>query len=346
MTLLDKIIKEIKPLDNAIMEEAQEKLNALLKPAGSLGKLEDLVKQNAGITGNIYAEFKKKAVIVMAADNGVYEEGVGATPQAVSLLVADAMTRNLAGVSVLAAHAGAEVFVVDVGLLPDVNNPDIINKKIRHSTGNIRKEPAMTREEALKGLEVGIQMVMDLSAKGYDIFATGEVGICNTTTSSAILKAISGEPIESLTGRGAGLTDEAYENKKRTVDDAVRVNKPDSKDPIDILSKVGGLDIAGMAGCFLGAAYCRKPILMDGFISGAAAVLATMLNPLVKDFIIPSHGTAEPGRNTIMKILDKEPMLLMNMRLGEGTGAALAFHLVDASSAMMRNMGTFADIGM
>jgi nicotinate-nucleotide--dimethylbenzimidazole phosphoribosyltransferase len=346
MSLLQKTIDAIKPLDEKAMDEAQKRLDFLLKPQGSLGKLEDIAKRVAGITGKVQNTLDKRAVMVMCADNGVFEEQVAISAQAVSMLVADCMVRGLSGVSVLARHADADLKIVDLGMVLDVESTGIINRKIRRSTSNFVKEPAMTRDEAIRAIEIGIEETLKAIDEGYNLLGTGEIGIANTTTSSAMMHVFTGASLDDVVGRGAGLDDKGLQRKKNSIRIAVEKHKPDPKDPIDVLAKVGGFDIAGMAGTFLAAASRRVPVVIDGFISGAAAVLAYRLCPEAINFMFPSHGSAEPGAQIVAKELGLDPMLYMNMRLGEGSGAALAFHLMGASMYMMNNQGTFADIKM
>ncbi len=346
MDKLNKTIESIGSLHEDVMDKAQERLNNLLKPPGSLGKLESIAKQLSGITGEIFNRVHKKAIIAMCADNGVVEENISSFPKDVSYLVAQTMATGISGVAVLARHAGSELVVVDMGLDKDIAIAGIINKKIRYGTSNIAKGPAMTADEAVQAIETGIEITEKAIDSGVNLLGTGEVGIGNTTTSSAVLHAFTGENPDKLTGRGAGLDDEGLERKKEIVKTAVKINKPDPDNAIDVLSKVGGFDIAGLTGCFLAAAARRVPIVIDGFISGAAAVAAVKINPKAKFFMMGSHVSEEPGAKIIMKILGIEPMLKMNMRLGEGTGCALAFNIVEAATEMMNRMGTFADIGM
>jgi nicotinate-nucleotide--dimethylbenzimidazole phosphoribosyltransferase len=258
--------------------------------------------------------------------------------------VADCMVKGISGVAALAKYAGADLHVVDLGLLNDVSTEGVINRKIRRSTSNFTKEVAMTREEAIKAIEIGIEETNNAIDNGYDLIGTGEVGIANTTTSSAMLHGFTGKGLDLLVGRGAGLDDEGLLRKKECIRLAFKMHQPDVNDPIDLLSKVGGFDIAFMAGVYLGAASRKKPVVMDGFISGVAAILATRLCPAVKGYIFPSHGSAEPGAVAIFEELALEPMLIMNMRLGEGTGAVLAFGIIESALAMMNHQGTFADI--
>lgn len=340
---LDDAIKKIRGLDTKTQATAQARLDSLSKPLGSLGRLEDLVSQIAGITGEARPSTDKKMIVIMCADNGVVEEGVSSCPKTVTASVAINFTRGITGVNVLGSHAGAGITVVDIGVDGDIVEKGILSRKIRRGTWNIAKGPAMTREEAVRAIETGIEIVCNLSAGGIEIFGTGEMGIGNTTTSSAVAAALTGKPAESLTGRGAGLTDEGLAQKIRVIEKAIEVNKPKPSDPLDVLSKLGGFDIAGLAGCFIGAAVCRKPILIDGYISSVAALIAAQLNPETKKFMIASHGSAEPGSKVVMEMLGFEPLLSLGMRLGEGTGAALAFHLVDAALLAYKKMGTFGD---
>lgn len=346
MEILNATVGKIGGLDKNMMEEAQKRLDNLLKPQGSLGKLESIAKKLSGISGELKYEVKGKSIMVMSGDNGVLEEKVSSFPQEVSLLVAETMTSGISGVAVLARHAGASLKVVDLGLAGDVKSKDIINRKIKRGTANMLKGPAMSREEAVKAIEIGIEETNRAIDEGINLLGTGEVGIGNTTSSSAVLYALTGGDLDSLVGRGAGLTDEGLTNKKRVIKEAVALNSPDSSDAIDVLSKVGGFDLAGLAGCYLAAAARRVPIVIDGFISGAAAVAAYKISPEVKNYMFASHLTEEPGGKMIAEILGLEPMLNMNMRLGEGTGCALAFNIIEAATRIMSEMGSFADIGM
>jgi nicotinate-nucleotide--dimethylbenzimidazole phosphoribosyltransferase len=346
MNLLQQTINSIKGFNIESMELAQKRLDNLLKPPGSLGKLEDIAKQLAGITGKVNNKIEGKTILVMAGDNGVYEEKTASFPQEISTLVGKTMLTGLSGVAVLAEFSGSKLKVVDLGIKGDIDHPDLIVKKIKRGTGNISKGPAMTKEEAIKAIEIGIEITNNAIDEGSNLLGTGEIGIANTTTSSAVLYAFTKKDLELIVGRGAGLSDELLEHKKLIVKKAVEINNPDINDPVDVISKVGGFDIAGLTGCYLAAAARRVPILIDGFISGVAAICSMKMQKDSKCFMITSHGTAEPGGKIISEILGLEPMLYMNMRLGEGTGCALGFNLVEAALAMMNNMGTFQDIGM
>ncbi|MFZ5988302.1 MAG: nicotinate-nucleotide--dimethylbenzimidazole phosphoribosyltransferase [Bacillota bacterium] len=341
--LLGEALSAVGDLYHEPMIKAQERLDSLTKPLGSLGVLEGIVTRIAGIRGEIFPKIDKKAVVIMCADNGVVEEGVSSCPKNVTSAVTRNFMRGITGINVFTRHAGADISVVDIGVDDDIECDGIINRKIRKGTWNIAKGPAMTREEAVKAIETGISIIGDLSKRGVNILGTGEMGIGNTTTSSAVSAVLTHNEIEHMVGKGAGMSREGLLNKISVVKRAIEINKPDPKDPVDVLSKVGGLDIAGLTGCFIGAAVYRVPILIDGFISAAAALAAVCIEPRIKNFIFPSHGSAEPGSKRIMEALGFEPMLNLGMRLGEGTGAALAFHIIDSAFAAYCEMGTFED---
>ncbi len=343
MDILKETLNSIEPAHEDAVNQARERLDNLAKPIGSLGKLEDIAAKMAGITGKVYNKINKKCVIVMSADNGVVEEGVSSAPQSVTALLTENMAKGILGVCTIAECAGSDVRVVDIGVKAKFNNPKIIDKKIGYGTNNISKGPAMTREDAIRGIEIGIQMVDQLADEGYDLLGTGELGIGNTTTSAAVLCALSGLEVDVTVGKGAGLTEEQFQNKKAIVQKALAINKPDKNDVIDVISKVGGFDIAGLCGCFLGAAKRRIPIVIDGYISSAAALCACKLNPTVYDYIFPSHLSAEPGSMYIMKELNLEPLVDLKMRLGEGSGCPIAFHIIESALNVINKMATFDD---
>lgn len=343
MQLFEKTRSGIRPADENCMKEAALRLDKLIKPIGSLGKLEELAVKISGITGKQVNRFPKKVTIIMAADNGVCEEGVSAAPQEVTALMTLNMLKGVTGVCVLSKHAGADIRVVDLGIAADMEYPGLVNRKIRKGTSNMAKGPAMSREEAICAIEAGIEMVSMLVEEGYSLFGTGEMGIGNTSTSGAVTMAFLGSSADETVGKGVGLTEEGYRKKKSIIEKAISINKPDPKDPLDVLCKVGGFDIAGMAGCFLGAAYHRVPVVVDGFISAAAALAAHRINPLVKDFIIPSHCSEEPGYRLAMNEIGLKPMLDLNMRLGEGSGCPLAFNVIEAAETVMSDMATFEE---
>lgn len=336
-------LKGIRLLHDDVIKAAQERADNLAKPLGSLGKLEKIAVQLAGITGEVKNNIHKKCVIVMSADNGIVEEGVASTPQNVTLIQSINMVKKLTGISALSKQANADVKVIDIGINSDVDYPGIVNKKIRKGTANFAKGPAMTREEVETAINIGIEITSSLIHEGYDLLGTGEMGIGNTSTSSAVVMSLTDQPAAAAVGKGGGLTDEAFENKKRVIEKGIKLNCPDKNDPIDVLSKVGGLDIAGLVGCYIAAAYHRVPIVMDGVISATAAMVATELNPAVKAYIIPSHASLEPAYNIIINKLDMNPLLLMDMRLGEGTGCPLTFHIIESACSMMNHMATFEE---
>jgi nicotinate-nucleotide--dimethylbenzimidazole phosphoribosyltransferase len=346
MSLLESTLSGITPLDAAAMQSARARLDSLLKPPGSLGRLESIAEKLAGISGRVGGDIGKKTIIVMCGDNGVTEEQVSSFPRSISTLVAETMLKGLSGVSVLAKHAGAGLLVVDLGLDGDISDRHVISRKIRRGTANMTVGPAMSREEAVRAVETGIEIANGAVDEGAGILGTGEMGIGNTTTASAVVHALTGVGLDEVVGRGAGLTDEGLHRKKDVIRRAIERNRPVAGDALDVLSKVGGLDIAGLAGCYLSAAARRVPIVIDGFIAGAAAVAASRMHPGVRDFMFTSHASAEPGTAAISNALGLEPMLALDMRLGEGTGAALAFHIIEAALKIVNEMGTFKDIGM
>lgn len=341
MELLKSTLEAIKPADLKVKESTKEKWDGLVKPLGSLGTLEELAIKISGITGKVNNKMDKKAIVVMASDNGVFEEGVTSTPQVLTALLTEGMVQGITGVSTLAKFVNADIVTVDIGLNSDYSHQDVINKKIGYGTKNFTKGPAMTYEEAIRSIEIGIEIGDKLYNEGYDIIGTGELGIGNTTTSAAVLSVFSGLDVAITCGKGAGITEEQYANKKNTILKGIEINKPNKEDPIDVLAKLGGFDIGGMCGLYLSGAKNRIPVVIDGFISSAAALCAVKLNPDVKDYLIPSHLSDEPGSKYMLDELGLDPMLNMNMRLGEGSGCPLAFQIIDASLFTQENMGTF-----
>lgn len=337
------VVRGIKPAYEDAKKEAAARLDNLAKPIGSLGKLEDIAVKIAGITGKVKNKLDKKCTIIMAADNGVVEEGVCSSPQYVTTVQSINFCKGLTGISVLSKHAGAEIRVIDVGINNDVEYPGLINRKLRKGTYNMAKGPAMSTDEAVGAMEVGIEAVRQLLEEGFSLLGTGEMGIGNTSTSSAIVMSFLGCSADDAVGKGAGLTDEGLSKKKAVIKKALEINTPDPKNPIDVLSKIGGFDIAGIVGCFLGAAYYRVPIVIDGFISAAAALTAYRINPTVRDFMLPSHCSLEPGYKLVMKELGLEPVLNLDMRLGEGSGCPLAFNIIEAAEDIICNMATFEE---
>ncbi|MBU3213905.1 nicotinate-nucleotide--dimethylbenzimidazole phosphoribosyltransferase [Clostridium estertheticum] len=343
MGLLKETLQFIEPLNKEAMKKAWNRLDSLSKPIGSLGELENIIAKMAGITGNIHNKINKKNVVIMCSDNGVVEEDVSNCPKSVTATVTNNFTKKITGVYVLSKFSGSDITVVDVGIDADLNNPKVINKKIAYGTMNMMKGPAMTREQTIKAIEVGIETVDNLVLDGYDLLGTGEMGVGNTATSAAILSVLSGLEVEESVGKGSGITENQFINKKKVIKKSIEVNNPDRNDVIDVISKVGGFDIAGLCGCFLAAAKNRVPIVIDGFIASAAALCAYKLNPLVIGYIFASHLSAEPGAAFVMKEIGLKPMLNLNMRLGEGSGCPLAFNIIEAALYTMDNMGTFED---
>lgn len=337
------LIENIQPLYEKSMAKAKERMDNLVKPIGSLGKLEKMAIKLSGITGELYNNITKKAVIIMCSDNGVCEEGVASAPQVVTATQTINFIKGVTGVGVLARHNNCDLKVVDIGINEEINHGELINCKVRRGTSNIAKGEAMTREEALTAIKVGMDLVSKLKKEGYNLIGTGEMGIGNTTSSSSILIALTGCSIEEAVGRGAGLTDEAFEKKKKVIKKVLEVNNPNTKDPIEVLHKVGGFDIAGLVGIYLGAAKYRMPVVIDGFISAIAALIAYRLNKITKDFMFPSHISIERGYNLVLSELGLEPILDLSMRLGEGSGCPLAFNILEASTKIMNEMATFEE---
>ena len=333
----------IAPADNAAMEKALQRQAELAKPPGSLGKLEDYSIRLAGITGKVKNEIEKCRVIVLAADNGVTAEGVSSAPTSVTLSQVINMTRHITGMSSLAFYFGNEVVVADLGIDTDRKISGVLDRKIRRSTGNIAKERAMTRQQVLDAIAVGLDLAADAAKDGVNAVGVGEMGIGNTTTSSAVLSALTGATPESVTGRGGGLTDQAFAVKKQVITQALALHHPDREDVVDVLSAVGGLDLAAMTGVFLGCALQHIPAVVDGFISIVAALCACRLNPNVKDYLFLSHASYEIGYRLAAEELGLEPCLLLDMRLGEGSGCPIAFQILKAACAVMNGMGTFAE---
>jgi len=344
---LQQTLEQIKPLDKGAMEAAQARQNELTKPRGSLGRLEELSIKVAGIKGKMVRGFEHKAIVTMAADHGVVNEGVTLYPQEVTRQMVFNFLNGGAGINVLARFIGARVVVVDMGVVGGFEpHPNLVCKMIDFGTRNMARGPAMTRQQALDAIDSGIEVVEAEIAKGLDIVGTGDMGLGNTTASSAIGAAITGKPAENITGRGEGLDDEQLAHKIKVVQKALDVNKPDPRDPIDVLAKVGGFEIGGLAGVMLGAAAHRIPVVIDGFISGAAALIATGLAPGLKDYLIAAHLSAESGHRFLLEYLGLSPLLRLEMRLGEGTGAALGIAVVEAAVRTLAEMATFAEAGV
>ncbi|MBT9146881.1 MAG: Nicotinate-nucleotide--dimethylbenzimidazole phosphoribosyltransferase [Syntrophomonadaceae bacterium] len=351
MEKLKETLSRIEGADYALGKKAQERLDNLTKPPGSLGRLEEFAQRIVEITKNEEPQFINKVIFVMAGDHGVVEEGISAFPQEVTPQMVYNFIRGGAGINVLAKHIGAQVIVVDMGVAKKIKNQkskikNFIDKKIGYGTGNIVKGPAMTREEAIKSIEIGIDVFGAEFKKGIDIVGTGDMGIGNTTPSSAVVAAITGERAENVTGRGTGIDARALTRKIEVIKRALSLNKPDAKNPLDVLSKVGGFEIGGLVGVILAAASQRTPVVIDGFISGAAALLAFSLEPKVKDYMFAAHCSAERGHKVILNHIGLEPILDLKLRLGEGTGAALGINIIEAGIKILTRMATFQDAGV
>jgi len=343
-----KIIKEtataIKELDKSYFEKAQERLDSLTKPRGSLGRLEELAAQVVTIREDLAPKLDNKVIFTFAGDHGVTEEGVSAFPKEVTPQMVFNFLNGGAGINVLARQAGAEVAVVDIGVDYDFEEAEgLIQKKVVKGTKNMAKGPAMTREEAEKCIEVGINLANDFADKGYNLFGTGEMGIGNTTPSSAIITVFSGKSAREVTGRGTGIDDEALENKAKVIEKAIELNKPDANDAIDVLTKVGGAEIAGIAGLCLGAAARGIPVLIDGFISTAGALIAYEIEPKVKEYMISAHKSVEKGHEIMLERMGLRPIIDLDFRLGEGTGAAIGMAIVESAVRIYNEMATFAE---
>ncbi len=347
MSFLQRTVQKIYPQDSASREAAKARLENLALPHWALGDLMDLAIDLAGMTGSIKPEVKRKAIVTMAGDHGVVAENVSKYPQEVTTQMVYNFVRGGAGINALAAQAGAEVFIVDMGVAADLRGlaleGKIINKKVGLGTGNIAVGPAMSKAMAIRAIESGIELASDLSSD-FDLFGTGDMGIGNTTPSTAIGAVCTGKKVEELTGRGTGLDDAQLQHKIAVIKRALEVNAPNPKDAIDILAKVGGFEIGGIAGLILGAAAHRKPVLVDGFISTAGALIAARVEPFVRDYLIFSHRSVEPGHKAMQDALGcRKPLLDLNFRLGEGTGAAVAMNLVEGAVAILTQVATFAE---
>jgi nicotinate-nucleotide--dimethylbenzimidazole phosphoribosyltransferase len=345
--LIETAIRNIKPLDKNAMSLAKARQDTLTKPAGSLGRLEELSIRLAGIQARPLPQVGRKAIIVMVADHGVVEEGTSAYPQAVTGQMLLNFIRGGAGINVLARQIGARVIVVDIGVAAGTTAfPGIIPKKVAPGTQNMCRGPAMTLEQAVRAIETGLEIVESEIQQGLDIIGSGDMGIGNTTASSAICAVITGKTAAEVTGRGTGLDDKQLQHKIAIINRAIEINKPDKCKPLEVLAKVGGLEIGGLAGIMLGAAAHRIPVMVDGFISGAAALIAAGLCPQVKEYLVSAHVSVEPGHKHLLEYLDLKPLLDLNLRLGEGTGAALGISLAESACRILSEMATFSESGV
>ncbi|MBX0328235.1 nicotinate-nucleotide--dimethylbenzimidazole phosphoribosyltransferase [Oscillochloris sp. ZM17-4] len=347
MTLLTDTIAQIRPLDAAAMIAASDRQDQLTKPQGALGRLETLSVQVAGITGAPRPRLRKPAVVVMAADHGVARQGVSPFPPEVTPQMVMNFLAGGAAINALSRHVGAQVAVVDIGVAADLPaHPDLISRKLALGTADLSAEPAMSRAQAQAAVEVGIEVATMMIDAGCDILATGEMGIGNTTPSSAIVATLTGLPVGEVTGRGAGVDDAGLRRKVALIEAALALHRPNPADALDVLAKVGGFEIGGMAGLMIGAAARRVPVMIDGFISGAAALIACALAPAAQPYLIATHRSVERGHQAVFARLDLEPLFDLGMRLGEGTGAVLGISLVQAACKALDEMATFGEAGV
>lgn len=337
---------EITGADKSIMQKSKARWDSIAKPLGSLGLLEEAVIRIAGLTGSTNVTLEKRGVIVMCADNGVVAQGVTQTGNEVTMIVAKNIAHGRASVCHMSHVAGADVIAVDIGMATEPNDDALLNRRVAAGTADMTLGPAMTAQQAQQAVDSGIDLVRQCKEQGYKILATGEMGIGNTTTSSAIVSQLLEKPVEEVTGRGAGLSDEGLLRKITAIKKAVQVNNPDPKNGMDVLAKLGGFDIAGLCGVFLGGAIYRVPILIDGFISAAAALTAARIAPESVCAMLASHVSAEPASHMVLEALGLKPLITAEMRLGEGTGAVAALPLLDMALAEYNSMDTFSDIGV
>lgn len=345
-TAVQELIDGIMPLDQEAIHAMQQRLDAKIKPLRSLGILEDLAQQLAGIQRTAHPKIHGKAVLLMAGDHGVVTEGVSAAPQEITVQMFYSYLRGEAGINILAQHAGAEVISTDIGIASPLEPAELMANRVKNGTNNIAQGPAMTRHEALLALLTGAQVAAQAIDSGINLLATGEVGIGNTTPSAALVSVFTGHSVEEVTGRGTGVSDAALKHKQEIIKQAIQVNQPDPNDPLDTLAKVGGLEIAALTGAILEAAYQHVPIILDGIISSAAALTAVKLAALSASYMISSHNSEEQGHRLALSQLDLKPRLDFHMRLGEGTGAALMFPMVEAALKIADEMATFDSAGV
>ncbi len=348
MEKLKQTIQAIKPISTEFMKKAQKRLDNLTKPKDSLGRLEALAKKVVGITYKESPTLDKKVIFTMAGDHGVVEEGVSAFPQEVTPQMVYNFLEGGAAINVLARGVGVKVIIIDMGVASKLrSHPALVVKKIGYGTHNIAKGPAMSREKAVEAITAGIMLFEDeMNLNGIDIMGTGEMGIGNTTPSSAIVACFTGVKVKDVTGQGTGINDSELQNKIRVIEKALEVNRPNPQDPVDVLSKVGGYEIGGLVGCILAAARHQVPVVIDGFISTASALIAVNLAPLTKDYIFAAHKSKEKGHQIALDYLDQSPLFDLDMRLGEGTGAVLGINLLDLSLKLLTQMATFHKAGV
>ncbi len=346
MRLLEKTLKNIVPQDKAVRDSARERLDQLTMPHWALGRLMDLAIDLAGITRSITPSVSKRVIVTMAGDHGVVAEGVSKYPQEVTVQMVYNFLRGGAGINAMARVAQAKVVVVDMGVAGEIAEAPLdgtfFSKRIGAGTLNIGVGPAMSTEDAIRSVEAGIELALELGSS-FDIFGTGDMGIGNTTPSSAIVAAVTGASPANVTGRGTGIDDDQFRHKISVIEKILKVNSPDPKNALDLLTKVGGFEIGGIAGLILGAASIQKPVLIDGFISSAGALIAFGLAPEAADYMIAAHRSVEQGHRVALDYMNKQPLLDLDLRLGEGTGAALAMTLVEAAARLLTEVATFAE---
>jgi nicotinate-nucleotide--dimethylbenzimidazole phosphoribosyltransferase len=338
---LEEAIKTIKPINSQACEAARNKWDNIGKPLRSLGRLEEMVIQLAGIQEKENPAVNKKAVLIFCADNGVVEEGITQTSSDVTAIVTENFTKGIASINSFSKVCEADVMPIDIGICKAMQVAGVMNRKVAYGTKNMAKEPAMTRAECIQAIEVGINLVTELKQKGYNLIMTGEMGIGNTTTSSAVLSVLENVPVKEVTGKGAGLSQAGIEHKIKIIQQAIDLNQPNPKDPIDVLQKVGGFDICGMAGAFIGGAVNRVPVLIDGFISAVAANCAIRIVKACEDYIFASHCSAEPAGQLALNAINKEAYINCGMCLGEGTGAVIGGKLFDFALAAYDEIASF-----
>ena len=340
----EECLEQIQPLDEDACLACVRRWDSIAKPLKSLGKMEENLIQIAGIQRTSQIRLNKKVLVILCADNGVVEVGVTQTGQEVTAVVAENFHKGKSCADIMCKDTKTDIYPVDIGMAVDV--PGVANRKIAYGTKNMASEPAMTRTEAVQAIETGIAIAEELSSQGYDIIAAGEMGIGNTTSSSAVASVLLQQPVEQMTGRGAGLSSEGLSKKIQVIQSAIDRHQPDESDPIDVLAKVGGFDLAGLAGIYLGAAAMHIPVVLDGFISGAAALAAVRLCSQAKDYMLASHASKEPAAGMVLKALDKSPSLRCDMCLGEGTGAVALFPLLELGLHIYERMSTFSQIAI
>lgn len=337
-------IKEIAPLNGDAMKASKQHWDNIGKPIEGLGLLEDMIIQAAGIIGHENVKFDRKCILSLCSDNGIVEEGVTQTDQQVTAIVAKNFAKGIASVNMLSDYSQTKVFAVDIGVASDMTQEGMIHRKVAYGTKNFLKEPAMTREQTERAIQIGIDLVRDKKEEGYELIGTGEMGIGNTTTTSAVAAVLLGREVEQVTGKGAGLSKEGVAHKIQVIKEGIRLRKPNRADVIDVLGKVGGLDIAGLTGIFLGGGLYGIPIVIDGAISAVAALAAKRLQENSKYYMLASHMGKEPVCSLLMEELECEPIIYGRLALGEGTGAAMLFALLDMALAVYKQNKTFEDI--